>query len=107
MSVGYPELLSRVDALVRLLEEEEITFSRTLDEGRILLDNKLKSLVWSTVREHPNSELARIRFPKFSKLAADLRKYHFVIEDGSILFPGGKNTSTVSSAELEEEWRIS
>jgi alanyl-tRNA synthetase len=34
MGVGYPELLPRADTLVRILEEEESAFSRTLQQGR-------------------------------------------------------------------------
>lgn len=38
MGVGYPELLPRAESLVRIMEEEENSFNRTLVQGRELFD---------------------------------------------------------------------
>ncbi len=44
MGVGYPELLPRTDLLVRLLEEEESAFSRTLAQGREVFKDLVEDL---------------------------------------------------------------
>jgi len=44
MSVGYPELTPRESTLVRLIEEEEAAFSRTLEHGRQVFEEVVNAL---------------------------------------------------------------
>ncbi|MBI3831111.1 MAG: alanine--tRNA ligase [Planctomycetes bacterium] len=56
MSVGYPDLTKRQDVVVRILEEEEKAFNRTIVDGRRELDKCLCISLWQHLKNNPDSK---------------------------------------------------
>src|SRR5207253_9695465 len=83
MSAGYPELLPRSETLLRFVDEEERTFSKTLELESPAFSGQLCATVWNYIQKNPNSELASL-FP-LAKSALEKGEFKIVRESDGLL----------------------
>ncbi|MCY3024440.1 MAG: alanine--tRNA ligase [Planctomycetota bacterium] len=74
MSVGYPELTPRTETLVRLIEEEEAAFSRTLRDGQQTLEESFRLHVFHDLTR-PNSKLRTL----FAGISDAIRRGELIV----------------------------
>jgi alanyl-tRNA synthetase len=88
MSVGYPELPPREQTLVRLIEEEETAFDRTLNQGRHVLNIKLGDMVIREITAEPSGPFA-LMYPRLHEHIAkkQVRLLDAGGQTGRIYFP--------------------